>query len=72
MTTIQKPIARVPVSSVGEALIVMREARALCLAASYHPQGGETCRGYTQPAHTVWVVGEEKNIAQFQKQLETK
>jgi len=68
MTQLTKPIASVKVSSAGEALIVMREAREMCLTASYHPAGGDSCRGYIPVTHTVWVEG--KNLPEFLKQLE--
>jgi hypothetical protein len=65
-------LASVPVSSVREALTVMREARELCLSASYHPSGGDTCRAYTPATHTVWIMGDPERIAQFHKQQEQK
>ena len=74
MSVITKPIAAVPVSSVGEALTVMREAHDLCLSASYHPAGGDSCRGFTTSpiTHIVYVTGSPENIQAFQTQLEQK
>jgi hypothetical protein len=70
MTPTPTPIAAVPVLSVREALIVIKEAREMCLNASYHPAGGDSCRGYTPVTHTVWVEG--KNLDEFLKMLEQK
>ena len=67
-----KPIAAFPVSSVGEALLVMKEARELCLDASYVPAGGDTCRGFAPITHTVYVMGSPENIHTFQTQMEQK
>lgn len=72
MTATAKPIATVPVSSVGEAIKLMQSARALCLDASYIPAGGDSCRGYIPVTHTVYVMGIPENLREFQAQLEQK
>lgn len=55
----------IEVKTVGAALQVMSEARAHCLSASYHPQGGETPRRYIPIRHIVWLCGSIKNYRKF-------
>lgn len=63
------PIAPIPVNGVGDALRILKNARAFCLLASYHPLGGETCnQAVTIPiTHTVWVMGNQSTIDEFMK-----
>ena len=71
-SVLAKPLAAIPVPTVGDALVVLLLAREYCLEASYHPAGGDSCHGYTPVTHTVYVVGNVQDIMQFKSQLEQK
>ncbi len=53
----------------GRAVEVLELARQHCLAASYHPGGGETARRNHPVTHTVWVTGTKINYRAFHTAL---
>lgn len=66
---IDPPPVAIPCESAGHAVEVLHLAHQNCLRASYVPHGGMGCTMDIPVTHTVWVLGEPKQIEIFQAEL---
>lgn len=58
-----------PCQSAGYAIAALQLARNLCLRATYIPSGGTDCKRDTPVTHTLWVMGDKKQVERFRLEL---